>query len=386
MSCDKSDVKIIPGKYNPNGSAPGSSNSKNGGATGTGSDSTAATGFFAPSDVAVDAAGNVYVADYGNNRIQKVTPDGVVSTLAGTGNAGSVDGDGKRASFNGPTGVAVDAGGNVYVADFRNNLVRKITSTGVVSTLAGTVTNPADSTNTTPSVFFGPSGVAVDASGNVYVADSGDNQIKVVSPSGVVTSLAGSLNAGSNDGKGAAASFYNPTGVALDASNNVYVADFLNNLIRKITPAGVVTTVAGNGSIGNKDGLDTAARFYFPNSLTVDAAGNIYVTDDINNLIREVSPQGQVTTIAGSGLAGSTNGQGINASFNDPDGIAVDAAGNLYVADANNNQVRKISPTGFVTTLAGSVQSVSIRRINGPLYYHSGIGLKHKLQLKAISR
>jgi sugar lactone lactonase YvrE len=321
------------------------------------------------------------VADYGNNMIRKITPDGTPSVLAGSGGVGAVNATGALASFNGPSGIAVDASGNVYVADYHNNLVRKITPAGVVTTLAGTATSSADSTSNTQSVFSGPSGVAVDASGNVYVADSGDNQVKMVSPSGVVTVFAGSGNAGSGDGNAAAATFYNPTGVALDASSNLYVADFLNNRIRKITPAGTVTTLAGD-TAGYADGPDTTALFYYPNSLTVDAGGNVYVTDEANNRIRVISPQGIVSTIAGSGAAGSANGQGINASFNGPDGITADAAGNLYVTDANNNLIREITPAGAVITLAGKLPGMSVHRISGPTYYHSGIGLKHKLTLK----
>jgi sugar lactone lactonase YvrE len=382
-SCEKSGVTIIPGKYNPNGHGVTGTTGVTGGSGTTVSDtSSSALLFSSPSDVAIDASGNLYVADYGNNMIRKITPGGALSVLAGNGGAGAVDGTGTAATFNGPTGIAVDASGNVYVADYHNNLVRKITPSGVVTTLAGTVANPADTTSSVLSVFSGPSGVAVDVSGNVYVADSGDNQIKLVSPSGTVTTLAGSGNAGSGDGAGSAATFYNPTGVALDASNNLYVADFLNNRIRKVSPAGVVSTLAGD-TAGYADGPDTASSFYYPNSLTVDASGNVYVTDEVNNRIRMISPQGTVSTIAGSGAAGSLNGQGTNASFNGPDGIAIDASGNLYVADADNNLIRKISAGGQVTTLAGKLPGLSVHRTTGPMYYHSGIGLKHKLTLKA---
>lgn len=384
-SCNKSDVKIIPGKYDPNstGVSTGHTGTNGtGGSTGTTDSTTTTTLFSSPADVAVDAAGNLYVADYWNDRIQKITPAGVVSTLAGTGNIGSINGIGKLASFNGPTGVAVDGSGNVYVADSGNNLIRKITPDGTVSTLAGTVV-AVDTSNTVTSapLFSGPSGVAVDASGNVYVADAGNNRICIVSPSGVTRTLAGKGGAGSNNGAGTAATFDNPTGVAVDVSGNVYVADLLNNIIRKISPAGVVSTLAGNGSIGSKDGIDTAARFYFPNSLAVDVSGNVYVTDDINNLIRKITPDGTVTTLAGSGVSGVQNGTGTAASFNDPAGITVDASGNLYVADANNNLIRKITPGGVVSTLAGSVSTTSIGRMLPKLYYHTGRALNNKLGL-----
>jgi sugar lactone lactonase YvrE len=381
-SCNKTDVKIIPGKYDPNstGVNPGHTGTNGtGGSTGSTDSTTTTTLFSSPADVAVDAAGNLYVADYWNNRIQKITPAGVVSTLAGTGNIGAINGIGKLASFNGPSGVAVDGSGNVYVADSGNNLIRKITSDGTVSTLAGTIV-AVDTSNTATStpLFSGPSGVAVDASANVYVADAGNNRICVVSASGVTRTLAGKGGAGSNNGAGTSATFDNPTGVAVDVSGNVYVADLLNNMIRKISPAGVVSTLAGNGSIGSKDGIDTAARFYFPNSVTVDASGNVYVTDEINNLIRKIAPDGTVTTLAGSGAAGAQNGIGTAASFSDPAGITVDASGNLYVADANNNMIRKITSGGMVSTLAGSVSPTSMGPTLPKLYYHTGRALNNK--------
>jgi len=265
-SCNKSDVKIIPGKYDPNstGVNPGHTGTNGtGGSTGTTDSTTTSALFSSPADVAVDAAGNLYVADFWNNRIQKITPAGVISTLAGTGNIGAINGIGKLASFNGPSGVAVDGSGNIYVADSGNNLIRKVTPDGTVSTLAGTIV-AVDTSNTITNapLFSGPSGVAVDASGNVYVADAGNNRICVVSPSSVTRTLAGKGGAGSNNGAGASATFDNPTGVAVDISGNVYVADLLNNMIRKISPTGVVSTLAGNGSIFQ--GLRKLAPGNFP--------------------------------------------------------------------------------------------------------------------------
>jgi sugar lactone lactonase YvrE len=387
-ACSKTDVKITPGKYDPNAvPSTGNTSTTTGTTTNPDSSNVASSALFSsPSDVAVDASGNLYVADYGNNMIRKITPDGTISTLAGNGNNGFQNGTGTQATFNGPAGIAIDASGNVYVADFHNNLIRKVTPAGVVSTLAGTVSNPTDSTASTQvSIFSGPTGVAVDASGNVYVADSGDNEIKMVTSSGTVTTLAGNANPGSNDGTGAAASFYNPTGVALDASGNLYVADFLNNLIRKVAPGGVVTTIAGNTQTGSTNGADTTATFYFPNSVAVDASGDVFVADDFNNLIRQISPSGQVTTVAGSGLAGSLNGTGTAASFNDPDGITLDASGNLYVADANNNLIRKITPAGVVTTVAGT--ALALTAVHAARnYYHSGILLRKIVPVKAVKR
>jgi sugar lactone lactonase YvrE len=379
ISCSKTNP-VSPYKYNTKTSTGnGNTNGNPAGGIITNPDSTTALNFSAPDDVAVDAAGNLYVADYGNNLIRKISPAGAVSTLAGSGNIGAINGTGTSASFNGPSGLAVDATGNVYVADAGNNLIRKITPAGLVSTLAGTIaTVDTSGTTLTEPVFSGPSGVAVDASGNVYVADAGNNQIRVVSPAGIISTFAGTGGAGAADGAGTSATFNNPTGVAVDASGNVYVADLLNNMIRKITPAKIVSTLAGKDSIGSSDGKGSSASFYFPNSLAVDASGNIYVTDDINNLIRKITPDGTVSTLAGSSIAGHANGNGTTASFNDPAGIALDASGNAYVADANNNLIRKISPAGVVTTVAGMIPGIGVIRTGIYARYHMGPRLSSK--------
>ncbi len=182
----------------------------------------------------------------------------------------------------------------------------------------------------------------------------------MITPAGVVTTLAGSGASGNADGMGAAASFSYPQGVAVDGSGNVYVADYGNNEIRKIT-AGMVTTVAGDGNAGTTDALDTAARFNDPTGVAVDAAGNIYVADEGNNEIRKITPGGNVTTLAGNPISGSANATGAAASFNGPTGIALDATGNIYVADYGNNQIRKVSTGGAVTSLiTGSAGSTTL--------------------------
>jgi sugar lactone lactonase YvrE len=296
--------------------------------------STNATGtaasFFDPLGVAVDSSGNVYVADSGNGMIRAITAGGVVSTLAGP------------SSFNNPAGVAVDASGNVYVGDTGNNLIQVIAPGGVVSTLAGS--GAAGSTNATGTAasFNRPTGVAVDASGTVYVADSGNNLIRVIAPGGVVSTLAGSGAAGSTNATGTAASFSAPTGIAVDASGNVYVGDTGNNLIRTITPGGVVSTLAGSGSCAAVNGSGTAASFCAPQGVAVDTSGNIYVADGSNDLIREITPGGTVTTLAGTGSSGAVNGPVTAASFSNPWGIAVDHSGDIYVGDEGNMLIRKI--------------------------------------------
>jgi sugar lactone lactonase YvrE len=326
-----------------------------GNADGTGG----AAAFDLPTSVAVDGAGNVYVADARNDTIRKITPAGVVTTLAGVaGQIGSADGVGASARLGDPDGVAVDAAGNVYVADTFNCSIRKITPDGAVTTLAGRpgVFGSADGTGAAAQ-FNLPEGVAVGADGNIYVADTQNFSIRKITADGVVTTLAGSSGlAGSADGTGAAAQFANPTSVAVDGDGNVYVADADNDTIRKITPAGVVTTLAGSaGQIGDDDGTGAAARFNSPEGVAVDGAGNVYVADGFNGTIRKITPAGVVTTIAGTaGRDGSADGTGVVVRFSVVSGVAVDGTGTLYVADQFNETIRKIAPTGAVTTLAGT--------------------------------
>ncbi len=308
--------------------------------------------FYSPTGLAIDAAGNLYVADYGNNLIRKISTTGIVSTVAGSGNQGSINATGVLASFSQPTGVAVDANGNLYIADSGNNLIREISSSGVVTTLAG-----GDTTGTTlngtglNTSFFDPVGIAVDGTFNVYVADAGNNLIRKITAAGVVTSFAGNNAADSSTAK----LFNNPTGVALDTKNNVYVAGYLNDDILKISPVGAISIFAGvPDTTGSINGSGSTVRFYFPNSVAVDAANNVYVADGVNNLIRKITPTGVVSTFAGSGLAGATDSTGTAASFNGPAGLAIDATGNIYVADSNNDLIRKITPAGVVSTIAGN--------------------------------
>jgi sugar lactone lactonase YvrE len=276
-----------------------------------------------------------------------VTIYGQVSTVGGEGCS--------AASFDYSRGITADKAGNVYVADSGSNIIRKITPMGVVTTIAGSKYSigSADGTGSAAS-FSSPSGVTVDNSGNVYVADSGNNKIRKITPLGVVTTFAGSGGFGSADGTGAAASFSSPSGLTVDNSGNLYVADSSNNIIRKITPAGVVTTFAGSGYTGSNDSAGYRASFNIPTGLAVDSAGNVYVADTGNNKIRKITSAGVVTTLAGSGNAGSADGTRSAASFNSPKGVAVDQAGNVYVADADNNKIRKITPAGVVATLAGN--------------------------------
>ncbi|MDE2432882.1 MAG: hypothetical protein KGN37_08530 [Burkholderiales bacterium] len=319
---------------------------------------TSAT-FNNPAAVATDNLGDVYVADSRNHTIRKITPSGLVSTLAGRASAqGSADGSGSAARFTYPMGIATDSTGNVYVADSGNNTIRMITPAGVVSTLAGTagVQGSADG-NRAAASFNAPRHIATDSLGNVYVADSGNNTIRMITPAGVVSTLAGTAGAqGSADGNGAAASFFNPYGTTTDRAGNVYVADYSNRTIRKITSAGVVSTFAGTAGVqGSADGTGGTASFSGPGHIATDSVGNVYVADSANDTIRKITPAGVVSTFAGAaGAQGSVDGTGAAARFKVPGGVATDNAGNVYVADSFNNTIRKITPAGVVSTLAGT--------------------------------
>ena len=295
--------------------------------------------FKLPYGIAVDASGNVYVGDGGNNRIRKVTTTGVVSTLAGNGNSGFVEGAADVAEFHNPEGVAVDASGNVFVADFANYRVRKI-SARVVTTVAGNGIAGFKDGDALTAQFFDPEGIAVDESANLFVAEYGNSRIRKIA-AGVVTTHAGNGIEGFKDGAATNAEFDSPFGVAADASGNIYVGDFRNNRIRKITESTVVT-FAGDGSDGFKDGRGVTAQFTRPQGVAVDALGNVYVADRGNHRIRKITKDGTVTTIAGDGTPGFKNGTGVNAQFYFPSGIAVDAWGNIYVTDYLNHCIRKL--------------------------------------------
>jgi sugar lactone lactonase YvrE len=294
--------------------------------------------------VAADSAGNLYVADSRNNMIRKVSADGIVTTLAGSGKVGAEDGKGSAASFFFPTALTVDQHGVVYVADTHNNMIRKITPDGQVSTIAGRLNAQTENHPAALSRFDNPYGIAVDKNGNVFVADWDKDEIKKIDTAGKVTLFAGSGNPGSRDGVGAASSFYLPEGIAFDQKGNLFVADTYNNRIRKITPAGVVSTLIA-GKVVPQQGRtkrDTSVLSH-PFGIAVDKSGNIYVGDVGNNKIRKITPAGKMVTFAGTGLRGAANGAANKASFYNPYGVAADNKGNLFVADYQNNIIRKIS-------------------------------------------
>jgi sugar lactone lactonase YvrE len=326
-------------------------------------DGTAATARFSgPRYVALRNDGTLFVADTRNHTIRAIAPDGRVSTIAGVaGVRGSSNGPGSAARFNSPSGIAIDAGGALYVSDAGNNTIRKISASGDVTTLAGTpfpLGGAADGTGAAAQFSF-PQGVAVDTAGNVYVADQGNHAIRKITPAGVVTTLAGRKGMrGDSDDTGENATFAGPYGVAVDAAGTVYVADTFNNTIRKVTPAGQVTTLAGHPpEFGSTDGVGSEARFYSPLGIAVDGNGDLYVADAYWGLIRKVRPDGTVTTLAGSTTT---------PIFSQPYGVAIDASGNVYVADTEDESIRKVTPAGVVTTLAGSMPSTGAAHADGP--------------------
>jgi sugar lactone lactonase YvrE len=299
----------------------------------------AAAKFNTPTGISVDANGNMYVTDFLNSVIRKISATGEVSTLAGS-ERGYLDGPANTARFSTPNGSAVDHDGNIYVTDETGGMVRKISSNGYVSTLAGSgVPTFGDGTGAAAH-FSGPSGIAIDLQGNLFIADQFNHKVRKVSPAGVVTTLAGSIQ-GYNDGTGGTAQFFRPTGVVVDEEGNVFVADLFNHKIRKITSAGVVTTVAGN-TAGFADGLGPAAKFNFPAGLAIDKQGNLYVADSDNHRIRKITPQGEVSTFAGTGAQGTNDGIATASQFSGPRELDIDAEGVVYVVDAAGHRVRKI--------------------------------------------
>jgi sugar lactone lactonase YvrE len=329
------------------------------GSTGNTDGTGAAARFRNPAGIAIDSSGNIFVADQTARTIRKVTSAGVVSTIAGSDLAvGSANGTGAAARFYNPTGIAVDTAGNVFVADTVNHTIRKVTSAGVVTTLAGT----AGTSGTTDGIgsaarFDYPHGIAIDTAGNLFIADQSNSTIRKVTSAGVVTTLAGTgKSAGLTDGTGSAARFNYPVGVAVDAAGNVFVADTSSHTIRKVTSVGVVTTLAGQGGVqGSTDAAGSAARFSSPIGLAVDTAGNIFVTDAGSNTVRKVTSSGVVTTEAGlAETAGSNNGLGSAARFSYPFGVAVNTAGNVFVADQSNSTIRNsVSSAPATVTLSG---------------------------------
>ena len=331
-------------------------------ATGDGCSATTAH-LGGPTGLAADTDGNVYIVDTDMHRLRRVTPDGVISTLAGTGNRGR-DGDfgpAAAADLNWPCGVVADAQGRVYISDTANHQVRRIGRDGRIETIAGTG-KPGlrgDGGQARKSMLRRPGGVAVDRAGTVYIADMGNHRIRKVDPSGLISTVAGTGNSGLGDDGGQApgAVLDKPFGVAIDASGNVYFSDIGNHRIQKIDPSGTVSTVAGKGEPGySGDGGPAAgAMLHCPAMIATDASGNLYCADRDNQRVRKIDSEGIISTLAGSGRCGygGDRGPAEEAFLDSPMGVLVDQAGNVYVADKGNARVRKIDGAGIITTFAG---------------------------------
>jgi sugar lactone lactonase YvrE len=321
--------------------------------------------FFEPRGVALDGRGNLFIADSENDTLRKLDlSSGMVTTpLGATPKTGVVDGTGAAARFFLPRAAVADGAGNLYVADTQNYTIRKVVlSSGEVSTVAGNPIASGSNDGSGPVARFSEiRGLALDGTGHLYVADTGNNTIRNVElATGQVTTLAGHpASPGSVDGSRDAARFDGPRGLAFDGAGNLYVADTNNHTIRKIAVAtATVTTLAGRPTLfGTDDGVGDAARFADPSGLAFDGAGNLYLTDLIFNTIRKIElASATVKTLAGqtSREIGSDDGVGAAASFNQPEGLTVDKAGNVYIADTGNSLVRRLEPTsGLVTTIAG---------------------------------
>jgi streptogramin lyase len=333
---------------------------------GTGSGDYTGNGGFATaarlnncSGVAFDGAGNVYIADRDNNVIRKVSYLGVITNYAGTAVAG-YNGDSLAATtakLNSPYGVAVDVTGNVYIADYSNHRVRMVNTSGIISTIGGTgaAGYSGDGGAATAAKLSYPQGIAVDQYGNVFVTESGNHVVRKISASGSISTLAGNGTFGysGNGGDARLAQLYGPSGVAVDVYGNIYIADYYNNVVRKVDSVGIIRNFAGNGTQGNSGdgGAAVNAMLHNPSGVSIYGHGNVYISDQGNNNVRRVDDSGMITRYAGT----STNGYigdgaaALSAELSSPKGLAVDGIGKVYVADYDNNVIRLISSPLAVT-------------------------------------
>lgn len=321
--------------------------------------------FNLPTVVTLDHQGNIIVVDRSNHKIRKITPQGTVTTLAGTGVAGAQDGPGNTATFRYPDGAVVDSQGNIFITDQSNHKIRKIDTNGQVTTFAGTGSAGFLDGTGASAKFFYPAGMAIDANDNLYIADYSNHKIRVITPAGVVSTYAGTV-AGNADGNNTTARFNGPTGVCLDSSGNLYVADYGNHKIRKVDTSGMITTLAGNGTAGSADGTTTSATFYYPSIIASNSNNELFVTDQNNHKIRKITATGAVSTFAGTGVAGANDEKASSSTFNSPTGIVIGANDKMYIADYANHKIRKIQTYSY--TISPSLPTgLSFNKITGAI-------------------
>jgi RHS repeat-associated protein len=339
-----------------------------------------------PTGVTVDASGNIYFTDLGNVRIRKVDASGIITTVAGNGQWG-FSGDGgpaTQATMNWPNGVEVDHSGNIYIADGLNNRIRKVDASGIITTVAGNGQSGSsgDGGPATQAAMRTPAGIAVDASGNIHFADLWNNRVRKIDASGIITTVAGNGQSGSSGDGGPAtqAAMYLPMGVAVDPSGNIYIAEHWGHRIRRVDASGIISTVAGNGQYGfsGDGGPATRAALKSPRLVAVDDSGNIYIADTDNRRIRKVDASGIISTVAGNGQIGFSGDGGppTQAAFNSPMGVAVDASGNVYITDYANHRIQKVSPSPGFTT--SSDGDIPVAEDNGLGHIVSSTGYHKK--------
>ena len=342
------------------------------GFAGDGGAATAANLAF-PAALTFDSSGNMYIADSSNSRIRKVTTDGTISTFAGTGDFGYF-GDtntATKAGLNRPYGVIFDAAGNMYIADAYNDAIRKVAaSSGIVSTFAGTGVEGlgGDGGGANGALLDTPTALVMDAAGNLYIADTNNNRIRKVGTDGNINTFAGNGGAGSSGDGGPATSaeLDHPEGLVLDSQGNLYVADSASHRVRKISPDGTITTIAGNGTggFGGDGGPATQASLYYPKGLAIDrSSGNLYIADWLNSRVRVVTPDGNIYTVAGNGQYDyyGDGGAATSAALRFPWGVAVDAAGKVYVADDENSTIRLLTPVPPLLSAAPKIDSTGVK-------------------------
>ena len=307
---------------------------------------SSSTELAGPKGITIDTYNNLYVVNGSGSNILQISPAGFVSVFAGCLSCtGNTDGFGTWARFNSPTGIAIDSNNNLYVADTGNHIIRKITPAGNVTTIAGSgVAGNTDGTGTSAK-FSAPRGIAIDNNDNLYVTDYNNHRIRKITPTGIVTTFAGSSN-GQIDGQGTAAKFSYPSGITIDGNGNLYVTDI--NTIKVISPTGYVSTLSGNYAYDYIDGVGTSARFNMPLAIFADNNGDLLISDSNNNRIRKLTINGGVvTTFAGNGTAGDVNGTALNSSFFTPYGITKNSTGDIFIADYFNSKIKKISNTNL---------------------------------------